>query len=331
MSTTIPSPRQRLLLIPVVVAVGSLFYLVLRSHQSVGLVGFGATRSFHDLGNAASVSKADVVVPHYYSEGLDINSHICKLHGWTAREEQSFGWPRVSAFRIFDAMVFEGQLDLLEIRLNELDPVVDRFFIVEHSDVPNDHTFAQNRDRFKKFQKKISYKKILGSRVHTRAEMTKFIRAHVVELPPSFPPPLVIMSNADEIPAAHTVELLRSCDFGDEIRLELRIYMFSFEFFSEQTSSRIPAQRWKSDSEYRPAPSRGVVLADSGWHCSYCYRYVDDMAVAHMRASGAPLEYTMDVLQEAVCKGHNLLSTPKAPSAKMYIVASKYPRLAHFV
>lgn len=32
---------------------------------------------------------------------------------------------------IYDAFAFNNELDLLEIRLNELDPIMDRFVLVE--------------------------------------------------------------------------------------------------------------------------------------------------------------------------------------------------------
>jgi beta-1,4-mannosyl-glycoprotein beta-1,4-N-acetylglucosaminyltransferase len=54
------------------------------------------------------------------------------------------------------------ELDLLEIRMNELDAVVDRFFIIESNatftGLPKETFFALNRQRFAKFEKKISYR-----------------------------------------------------------------------------------------------------------------------------------------------------------------------------
>lgn len=54
------------------------------------------------------------VVPHYYTEDLPL-SHICKLHGWTLRET-----PR----RIFDAVIFSNEVDLLEIRMHVCDSLL---------------------------------------------------------------------------------------------------------------------------------------------------------------------------------------------------------------
>lgn len=54
-----------------------------------------------------------------------------------------------------------SELDLLEIRMNELDSVVDNFFIIESNatftGLPKDTYFANNRERFAKFENKIVY------------------------------------------------------------------------------------------------------------------------------------------------------------------------------
>lgn len=60
---------------------------------------------------------------------------------------------------IYDCFVFYDELDLLEIRLNTLDAVVDRFVLVEatqtFSKVPKKLFYQENKERFKKFNDKI--------------------------------------------------------------------------------------------------------------------------------------------------------------------------------
>lgn len=65
--------------------------------------------------------------------------------------------------KVYDAFLFFNELDLLEIRLNVLDPYVDHFIISEC-----DHTFSgnskpfyyeENKERFKKFHGKIIHVK----------------------------------------------------------------------------------------------------------------------------------------------------------------------------
>ncbi|MBO6167304.1 MAG: hypothetical protein J6P13_03005 [Kiritimatiellae bacterium] len=60
---------------------------------------------------------------------------------------------------IYDCFSFFNELDILEIRLNALKDVVDRFVLVEavktHSGQPKKLYFEENKDRYKPFLDKI--------------------------------------------------------------------------------------------------------------------------------------------------------------------------------
>jgi hypothetical protein len=70
---------------------------------------------------------------------------------------------KIAAYRktikIYDIFSFFNELDLLEIRLNILDPYVDYFVIVEATQTFSGHPkplyYQENRERFKKWEKKI--------------------------------------------------------------------------------------------------------------------------------------------------------------------------------
>lgn len=63
--------------------------------------------------------------------------------------------------KVYDCFYFFSELDLLEIRLNILDPYVDYFVIVEATEtftgLPKKLVYEQHKDRFKKFAHKIIY------------------------------------------------------------------------------------------------------------------------------------------------------------------------------
>ena len=65
--------------------------------------------------------------------------------------------------KVYDAFLFFNELDLLDIRLNTLDPYVDHFIISEcdHSFSGNSKPFyyEENKERFKKFHSKIIHVK----------------------------------------------------------------------------------------------------------------------------------------------------------------------------
>lgn len=64
------------------------------------------------------------ILPHYHADGLVPDADLCALHGWEARDVEPEVW---------DAVLFTTELDLLDIRWHELDPVVDKFFLVENN------------------------------------------------------------------------------------------------------------------------------------------------------------------------------------------------------
>jgi beta-1,4-mannosyl-glycoprotein beta-1,4-N-acetylglucosaminyltransferase len=66
--------------------------------------------------------------------------------------------------KVYDCFTFFNELDLLEVRLEELYEVVDYFVIAEanmsHSGKPKDWILGPNMDRFAKFANKIRYLRI---------------------------------------------------------------------------------------------------------------------------------------------------------------------------
>lgn len=66
--------------------------------------------------------------------------------------------------KIYDTFCFFNELDILELRLNILDPYVDYFVISEssvtHTGVAKPYYYEENKERFAKFQDKIIHLKI---------------------------------------------------------------------------------------------------------------------------------------------------------------------------
>jgi len=60
---------------------------------------------------------------------------------------------------IYDVFLFHGELDILEIRLNVLDKVIDKFVICEakqaFNGLPEKSYYQENKERFKKWEDKI--------------------------------------------------------------------------------------------------------------------------------------------------------------------------------
>ena len=68
---------------------------------------------------------------------------------------------KASAPRIYDCFLFYNELELLEVRLKEMSPYVDKFVLVESCETfrgaPKPFTFAENRERFAAYADQIIY------------------------------------------------------------------------------------------------------------------------------------------------------------------------------
>ena len=119
---------------------------------------------------------------------------------------------------IVDCFSFFNELDLLELRLNVLNPVVDRFVIVEASrtfqNEPKRLYFEENRARYEKFMHKIVHVKVESfpkfnfrkfrrpTAWDTENHQKNMIRMGLKDCSPD---DVIIVSDLDEIPKADLV------------------------------------------------------------------------------------------------------------------------------
>lgn len=136
--------------------------------------------------------------------------------------------------RLYDCFPFFNELDLLEIRLNELDGVVDRFVIVEAGETfsgkPKPLWLAENFDRFERFKDKIVYLKIDAFPPGTdpwereRIQRDKLLAG----LTDAASDDLVMLSDVDELPKSGTLAAIKAAPprRAQVLCLELRIFIF---------------------------------------------------------------------------------------------------------
>jgi beta-1,4-mannosyl-glycoprotein beta-1,4-N-acetylglucosaminyltransferase len=119
--------------------------------------------------------------------------------------------------KVFDCFPFFNELDLLEIRLNELDGIVDRFVLCESPYTfrgkPKPLHFLENRDRFARFLPRIEHVIVddlpLGGPEIERAFFKKerFQRNALMRgLTTATPDDFVLLCDVDEIPRASAIE-----------------------------------------------------------------------------------------------------------------------------
>ena len=119
--------------------------------------------------------------------------------------------------RIFDVFPFMDELDVLEVRLHELNDVVDAFIICEagetYGGTKREYVFEANRSRFNAFRHKIVYQRLprlhpdctdrTSGRLRERDQRDRMLPAlyHVKAQPED----VILFSDCDEIPSADAV------------------------------------------------------------------------------------------------------------------------------
>ncbi|KAI4382468.1 hypothetical protein MLD38_008430 [Melastoma candidum] len=251
-------------------------------------------------------------IPHYYHENVSMQT-LCKLHGWGTRD-----FPR----RVYDAVLFSNELDILTIRWKELYPYVSQFVLLESNSTFTGFRkplfFASNRDRFKFVEPRLTYGTIAGrfmkgenpfvEEAYQRVALDQLLKIAGIS-----DDDLLIMSDVDEIPSRHTINLLRWCDdIPPILHLRLKNYLYSFEFLQDDNSWRASVHRYQTGrTKYAHYRQTDDLLADAGWHCSFCFRHISEFifkmrAYSHFDRVRFTHYLNPKRVQRLICKGSDL-------------------------
>ena len=180
--------------------------------------------------------------------------------------------------KIWDTFIFNDELDLLECRLSELEHVVDYHVLVEST-----HTFrnkekplyyAENRERFARWNHKIITLGIPwtpGSDTWSRERASRDIIGEAVR--DAAMDDLILLSDADEIPRASTVQLLPGILTEPETLL-CNFYYLAIDWLLGYNAWKGAMACWRRDWPGGEAlrHKRGWLsgIPNGGWHFSYC-------------------------------------------------------------
>lgn len=183
---------------------------------------------------------------------------------------------------IYDCFIFYNELDLLEIRLEELKDVVDFFVLVEATKTftnrPKKLYYNENKHLFGKFVDRIIH--IVVDDLPVAPKDTWEIQFHQRNaisrgLTNCQPEDIVIISDVDEIPRASVVGGFT----GDIALLEQNFYYYKFNCLSASEKWAIPAilryrlmitpqiirRLWYDQVNRKIIP----IIPNAGWHFSY--------------------------------------------------------------
>lgn len=259
-----------------------------------------------------SPPKPFIAIPHYYNQNVSMET-LCKLHGWGVRET-----PR----RVFDAVLFSNEVDILTVRWKELYPYVTQFVILESNStftgLVKPLVFARNREKFEFVLPRLTYgtiggRFVKGENPFVEEAYQRVALDHLLKIAGIEDDDLLIMSDVDEIPSGHTIDLLRWCDDTPPIlHLQLRNYLYSFEYFVDNNSWRASIHQYKKGkTRYAHYRQTDLLLSDAGWHCSFCFRRISEFifkmkAYSHYDRVRFAHYLNPKRIQDVICKGTDL-------------------------
>ncbi|KAM5547965.1 hypothetical protein ABKV19_002104 [Rosa sericea] len=217
-------------------------------------------------------------LPHYYAENVSMD-HLCRLHGWSVRAT-----PR----RIFDAIIFSNEIDLLDIRFAFAEEKIVHYVFPGTTRSGDSHA---DPFKFERMQ---------------RAAMDDLLRRAGISNGD-----VLIMADTDEIPRPQTLKLLQWCDgIPSKLHFEMKHYLYSFEFPMDsiwKTASNI----YGPNTRYMHSRQTDDLLSDAGWHCSFCFRHIEDFVFKMGAYSHAERVRRRDFLdyrriQRLICQGDDL-------------------------
>lgn len=175
---------------------------------------------------------------------------------------------------VYDCFTFFNELDVLEIRLHELDSVVDKFVIVEShktfTNLDKPLFYAENQDRFARFSDKIIHvvaENIEGEGIHWEREEHQ--RNQIVRgLSGANPEDAILIGDVDEIPSAKAV----SENLASEhlVAFELyHTYGFLDLFFGMWQNGTRLTKRRNIETPQKTRLGGGKMIHRAGWHFAY--------------------------------------------------------------
>lgn len=185
--------------------------------------------------------------------------------------------------KVFDCFQFYNELDLLDLRLAELSPVVDHFVLVEaaytHAGAPKPLYYAENRQRFAAYADKIIHVVVEddpGGFAWVREAHQR--QAILRGLSGAGPADMVIISDADEILRPAIIDRLRATGSeGPSLfapHLDIHLYFLNLrapEPWVSVAAAPVELVRRVGANNMRYLAKQGIgeVMASAGWHFTW--------------------------------------------------------------
>ena len=251
---------------------------------------------------------------------LGATIYVPEVLGEHRRTETGYTEVDDSKPKVYDCFPFFNELDVIEIRFNELDSVVDYFVLAEatktHSGKPKPLYFNENKERYAKFLHKIRHI-IVDDFPETNDPWVrkKWQRDKIAEeLKDCRDNDIIVLSDADEIVSADVVRNYKPEMGLCAVQQKLSYYYLNCQTndiwvkprifpYKEKGNSTMSAFRSERDYEYTQ------IIPNGGWHFSFLH---DSAGIANKIESYAHQEFnsseftSKENIEEAMRLGHDV-------------------------
>ena len=144
--------------------------------------------------------------------------------------------------KIIDCFIFYNELDMLNLRLHELNDVVDYFILVEanktHANNDKEYLFEKNKEKYDKFLHKIIHIKVDDMPVRNFTTNTgNWDREHYqrnqikrgLDQLDLNDEDIIILCDVDEIPKVDTITNIKNSKINTIYKLEMDFYYYNFQ------------------------------------------------------------------------------------------------------
>jgi hypothetical protein len=249
--------------------------------------------------------------------------------------------------KIYDCFTFFNELDLLELRLEELYDHVDHFVLVEGNrtfqNTPKPFYFEENEPRFARFSDKIIHVKVVDMPEHTDAWGREEHQRNAIKLglEDANDNDIIIVSDLDEIIRPSTVDSLRNDDANVIWGMRMPLFYFRInhmltttdstyttwamacrkKFFT--TAEELRKQRFMLNSFALNYNQNGIRMCEhAGWQFSYfgdkTFAQAKIQSFAHVETNRTEVLENIDI-ERSIANGDGLGPNPVERFASVQI------------
>jgi Glycosyltransferase family 17 len=190
--------------------------------------------------------------------------------------------------KVYDCFLYNGEIDALEIRLQELADVIHRFVVVESdatfSGLPKAPSFNPLDPRIAPFAARVRYVVVKDMPCTDDPWQRETWQRNAIlrGIPDATAHDLILLSDVDEIPRATTVQQMVTDDANRIFGLQLAFYYFFVDYrnvagpesaitwtvaATRAEFEKVSPHDLRHDVRHRRIPAR--ILPGAGWHFSY--------------------------------------------------------------